>query len=438
MFLKTFITTLFLFSFVFTLVSYLPEQVQAGADEPMFNETECKRRAIDIIPDECLKKGPANKELAKEHLRELEKEMELNVDNALFPKLFSKYLGVCMRLKEQKRAIDFFLTLTGENPTSSHALTAKGIITYGWWAEKILRGGLKKIDEAISLDTNAFFPRLCRATYLSYLPEEFMAAINEFNVLLETERDNPSNLYDVYSNLVRIYGEHGHYDMAAHINEKLLEVQSRINKKVDYPHKNERSLGNGKYYNEIIQFPYPIMNNTITNKATSTKDRQLNRHLAILERNMERKLNDTIFGDIYTRYILLTWQYGEINRAINFFEGLAKRYPQSPNVLAALGTITYGWRGQILLQKGLDCIEGAIEIDNDNFFSRINHATFIAYFPNGFMKSMYEFSLLRQIEKDSPKSLNIINYRINFICSQHGHGWDPAERHEEPVIKYAL
>ncbi|MBS1259090.1 MAG: hypothetical protein MAG551_02156 [Candidatus Scalindua arabica] len=233
-----------------------------------------------------------------------------------------------------------------------------------------------------------------------------------------------------------------------------MEVQSQLNKRINWSHAGEKSSGISKYYSEIIRLPdrpvrtaypgrqmaggpYPVMNNTITNKIASTKDRQLNDQLAILERNMERKIDDTNFGDIYSRYVILAWQYGETGRAINFFKVLAERHPESPNALAALGTITYGWRGQILLQKGLDCIEGAIGIDNDNFFSRINYATFTAYFPNGFVKSMHDLSILRRNEEAFPQRLNLINRRINYICSQHGHDRMPAE-YIEPVIKQRL
>jgi hypothetical protein len=59
------------------------------------------------------------------------------------------------------------------------------------------------------------------------------------------------------------------------------------------------------------------------------------------------------------------------------------------------------------------------------------------YFPNGFMKSMHEFSLLKQIGKDSPRSVDIINYRMNHICSQHGHDGTPTE-YVEPIIKHRL
>lgn len=429
MFLKTFTTALFFISFVFTLVFH--------ADGSMFNETECKRESVDILPGGCTRKCPAKKKSTHGSLHKLEKDMKLGIDDTSFPAHFSKYKTDCMCLKEYKRAVDFFLTLAGENQTSTNALTAKGVITYGWWAENVLRHGLQKIDEAISFDKKAFFPRLCRATYLSCLPDEFMAAIKEFRALLEAERDNPSNLYDIYSNLIRVYGEHGHHDMAAYINEKLLNVQERINKEINYSHASENPSGISKHYSEVIRLPYPVMNNTITNKAASAKDTQLNEHLAILEKNMEIKLDDAIFRDIYSRYVLLTWQYGETGRAIKFFEVLAERHSESPNALAALGTITYGWRGQILLQKGLDCIESAIGNDNDNFFSRINHAIFIAYFPNGFAKSMYEFSILRQTNKGLPQKLSLINNYINHICLQHGHDRIPAE-YIASAIKHRL
>lgn len=429
MFLKTFITNLFLHLFIFTMIS--------DAGEPMFNETECERGAVDITFGECINKSLADRGLTKEHLRELERCMKMEIDSASFPILFSRYIAACARLKEHKRAIDFFLMLAGANQTSPHALTAKGIIAYGWWAENVLRHGLQKIDEAIALDKKAFFPRLCRATYLSYLPGEFMVAIDDFNALIETEKDNPANLYVIYSNLARIYGEHGHYDMVENINEKLFAVRSQINKKIDYPSNNERLLDKNNY-SEIVQLPYPILNNTPAKKAPSNKDKQLNEHLVILEKNMERKYDDTIFEDIYLRYILLAWQYGETNRAIRFFEDLAKRHPQSPNVLAALGTITYGWRGQMVLQKGLDSIEKAMELNNKDFFAKISHATFISYFPNGFSKSMNEFSILMESENDSPKRLDLISHHINYICLIHGHDWNPAESHKEPVIKYPL
>jgi tetratricopeptide (TPR) repeat protein len=316
-------------------------------------------------------------------------------------------------------------------------MTAQGIATYGWWAENVMRHGLKKIDEAISLDKKAFFPRLCRAIYLSYLPEEFMAAIIEFNALLETERDNPSNLYDVYANLIRIYGEHGHYDMVEQVNKELQKSHSHIYKKINYTNTSAKSSGNIMYRSEVIKPPYTITKNTNTEKATSPKDKHLNEHLVILEKSMEKRLGNESFGDFYKRYILLIRQYGETDRAINFFDDLAERYPHSPNVLAASGIITYGFRGQVLLRKALECIEEAIEHDNDNFFSRISHATFIALFPNGFMQSMYELTLLKQTEADFRQKLSLINNRINLICSQHGHDRIPTE-YEKPVIKHLI
>lgn len=73
-----------------------------------------------------------------------------------------------------------------------------------------------------------------------------------------------------------------------------------------------------------------------TEKPTSLKDRHLNGDLAMLEKSMERKVDRKAFGDICKRYIGLTRQYGETDRAINFFNGLAERHPQSPNILAIL------------------------------------------------------------------------------------------------------
>ncbi len=426
--LKIFII-LFLFSFVFTFVSH--------ADEPVLKKIKNVEDADRILSGICMEKDSAKKEFTHESLRELEEEMKSGIDGISFPVLFSKYITDCISLSEHKRAKDFFLMLAEENQTSPHAMTAKGIVTYGWWAENGLRHGLNKIDEAISLDKKAFFPRLCRATYLSYLPEEFMASINEFHALLETERDNPSNLHDIYSNLIRTYGEHGHYDMAEQVNKTLEESQSHIHKKINYTNTSANPSGNIMYNSKIIKSPYPIMKSTNTNKATSPKYKYLNEDLAMLEKNMERRVNNKAFGDIYKRYILLTQQYGETDRAINFFDDLAERHPQSPNALAASGVITYGLRGQMLLQNGLDCIERAIALDNDNFFARINHATFIAYFPNAFIRSMYELSLLRQTEAGFHQRLSLINNRINLICSQHGHDRIPTE-YKEPVINQRL
>ncbi len=87
-------------------------------------------------------------------------------------------------------------------------------------------------------------------------------------------------------------------------------------------------------------------------KATSLKDKHLNRDLAILEKYMEQKVDNKAFDDIYKRYVGLTRQYGKADRAINFFDGLSKRHPQSPNALAVSGAITYVQRDQMLLQNG--------------------------------------------------------------------------------------
>ncbi|KHE93664.1 MAG: hypothetical protein K8F52_12730 [Candidatus Scalindua rubra] len=112
-----------------------------------------------------------------------------------------------------------------------------------------------------------------------------------------------------------------------------------------------------------------------TKKAASPKDKHLNGDLAMLEKCMERKLDNKAFGDICKRYIGLTRQYGEAGRAINFFNGLAKRHPQSPNAHAVSGAKTYG--------------QGEIE--------------------TGFNQR-----------------LNLINSRLNLICSQHGHDSTPT------------
>jgi hypothetical protein len=106
-----------------------------------------------------------------------------------------------------------------------------------------------------------------------------------------------------------------------------------------------------------------------TKKTASLKDKHLNGDLAMLEKCMERKLDNKAFGDICKRYIGLIRQYGEAGRAINFFNGLAKRHPQSPNAHAVSGTKTYG--------------QGEIE-------TRFN------------------------------QRLSLINSRLNLICSQHG------------------
>ncbi len=89
-----------------------------------------------------------------------------------------------------------------------------------------------------------------------------------------------------------------------------------------------------------------------TKKVTSIKDKHLNGDLAMLEKSMERKVDSKAFDDIYKRYVGLTRQYGEADRAINFFDGLAKRHPQSPNVLAVSGVITSGQKDKMLLQNG--------------------------------------------------------------------------------------
>jgi|GEM_PF-846800 hypothetical protein len=80
--------------------------------------------------------------------------------------------------------------------------------------------------------------------------------------------------------------------------------------------------------------------NDSTKKATSLKDIRLNGDLAMLEKSMERKVDNKAFGDICKRYIGLTRQYGEADRAINFLDGLAKRHPLSPSALAVLGKYT--------------------------------------------------------------------------------------------------
>ena len=69
---------------------------------------------------------------------------------------------------------------------------------------------------------------------------------------------------------------------------------------------------------------------------------------------MERKVDSKAFDDIYKRYVGLTRQYGETDRAINFFDSLAKRYPQSPNALAVSGVITSGQKDKMLLQNGFE------------------------------------------------------------------------------------
>ena len=80
--------------------------------------------------------------------------------------------------------------------------------------------------------------------------------------------------------------------------------------------------------------------NDSTKKATSLKDKHLNGDLTMLEKSIERKVDNNAFGDICKRYIGLTRQYGEANRAINFFNNLAEKHPLSPNILAVLGKYT--------------------------------------------------------------------------------------------------
>ena len=89
-----------------------------------------------------------------------------------------------------------------------------------------------------------------------------------------------------------------------------------------------------------------------TKKVTSIKDKHLNGDFAMLEKSMERKVDSKAFDDIYKRYVGLTRQYGEADRAISFFDGLAKRHPQSPNALAVSGVITSGQKDKMLLQNG--------------------------------------------------------------------------------------
>ncbi|GAX61726.1 NADH:flavin oxidoreductase [Candidatus Scalindua japonica] len=420
--LKIFVTILFFFSFVCISVS--------NADVPVLRKMDNEENSVSLFSDKRTKKGSAN---AYESLRELEKEMKSGVDDISFPVMFSKYLTGCMDLNEHKKAKGFFLTLAEENPKSPHAITAKGIVTYGWWAENVLRHGLKKIDEAILIDKEAFFPRLCRAIYLSCLPGKFTVSIDEFNTLLETEKENTSNLLDVYSNLIRVYGEHGHYDIIEQVNKKLQKTERHIFKKINYS--NTKSIVNIMYDSEIIKPHYPIVNNANTKRTNTSKDKHLSGDLTILEKSMERKVDDEAFGDIYKRYILLINQYQEANRAINFFENLTERYPQSPNALAASGMITYGLKGQILLQKGLVCIKSAIELEKDNFFSRISHATFNTRFPYGFMRSMRELSFMKQAEAGVHHRVRLINKRIELICSQHGHDSMPTENNESVIMR---
>ena len=428
MFLRFFIVSL---CFHLSLIIF---SVVSPADEGVSEEIEC---FSETVPAESQVKHLINTELTGEDLCELEKYMRLNVDNDVFPRLFSKYIKACKRHKEEQRAIDYFRTLAGgTNKLSPHALTAKGVITYGWRAEKILREGLKEIDKAILLDTEAFFPRLCRATYLAYLPEGFPLAIDELYILLEKEKHNNSNLHDIYKNLSIIYRQHGHYAMDRNIDKKIQALKNRSKKNYNSIRTTEPFFDTKKQDDEIVHFPYPFINSTTgANKISSAKDEQLDNHLTILEKYMERKTDDIIFGSLYTRYVLLAWQYQEINRAINFFEVLAKRHPQSSNVVAASGTITYGWRGQMLLQEGLDCLEKATGLNNQDLFSEIEYATFISHFPNGFQKSMDVFFLLKQREKDSPKLLDTINYHISCVRRQHGYDKDKIVEYDKTEIR---
>ncbi len=84
--------------------------------------------------------------------------------------------------------------------------------------------------------------------------------------------------------------------------------------------------------------------NSSTKKVTSLKDKHLNGDLTMLEKSMERKVDDKAFGDICKRYIGLTRQYEETDRAISFFNNLAERHPHSPNVFAVSGVNTHGQR----------------------------------------------------------------------------------------------
>ncbi|GJQ59462.1 MAG: hypothetical protein D8M57_09960 [Candidatus Scalindua sp. AMX11] len=361
--------------------------------------------------------------LPENDLYHLEIGMARNVDTALFPKLFLQYISDCKRLKQEKRAIAFFRDLSnGKNQPSPHTLTTKGVITYGWNAEKTLRAGLQKIDEAISIDREAFFPHLCRASYLAYLPERYPEAIEQFYLLIEKEKHNRSHLEDIYKNLSRIYREHGHYAMARNTDKKLQLLQDQMHDNFESEHTTLPLPDRGKKCEEMVHFPYPIINNTtFIGRVSTAKDRRLDIHLSILESYMERKHSDEVFSTMFTRYVMLAWQYQETLRAIKFFETLLDHHPHSPNVLAAVGTITYGWRGQTLLQEGLRCVEKATRLKSKDLFSKMHYATFISYFPNGFQRSMREFSLLKQEARDSPKSLDMINYHINCIRQHHGY-----------------
>ncbi|OHB87718.1 MAG: hypothetical protein A3D13_08785 [Planctomycetes bacterium RIFCSPHIGHO2_02_FULL_40_12] len=210
MFFKILTTALLVVSFVFTLVSYLPEQVQAGADEPVFREIEYGEEPINILPDECLKKCPAIKEFTNEPLHELEKGMKLGLDGTSFPELFSKYILDCMRLNEHKRAIDFFLTLAGGNQTSPHALTAKGIVTYGWRGQMLLQKGLDCIESAIENDNDNFFSRINHAIFIAWFPNGFVKSMYEFSTIRQTEENFPQRLNLINRSINYICSQHGH------------------------------------------------------------------------------------------------------------------------------------------------------------------------------------------------------------------------------------
>ena len=111
-----------------------------------------------------------------------------------------------------------------------------------------------------------------------------------------------------------------------------------------------RKIKNEEDADKILSNSYTKKDST--KKVTSIKDKHLNGDLAMLEKSMERKVDSKAFDDIYKRYIGLTRQYGKIDRATNFFDGLAKKYPQSPNTLAVSGVITYAQRDKMLLQNG--------------------------------------------------------------------------------------
>ena len=138
----------------------------------------------------------------------------------------------------------------------------------------------------------------------------------------------------------------------------------------------------------VKSHPDRCMKKDSSKKVTSLKDKHLNGDLAILEKSMERKVDNKAFGDICKRYIGLTRQYGEADRAISFFNGLAERHPQSPNALTVSGAKTYGQR----------------EIEAEAGFNQ---------------------------------RLNLIKSRLNLICSQHGHDSIP-KGHKEPVINRRL